>query len=149
MVRKRQPARGRRAAAAVEMAVVSSVGLLFLFGVFEYGRLLMVRQLLDNAAREGARYAVVHTYDTTVVADTQQRVRTVLGGQDGQLKNFTVQVFKADGTGANVGPPTDAAFGEYIAVQVDGDYSPVMPSFLFMGQTVHLKAEALMYSEAN
>jgi hypothetical protein len=133
----------------VETAAVASLGLLFLFGIFEYGRLLMVRQLLDNAAREGARYAVVHTYDSTVVADTQQRALSVLGGQNGQLGNFGIQVFEADGNGNNIGLPTDAGFGQYIAVQIDGDYTPVLPSFLFMGKTVHLKAVAMMYSEAN
>jgi Flp pilus assembly protein TadG len=131
------------------MAVVASVCLLFMFGVLEYGRLLMVHQLIDNAAREGARYAVVHTYDATVVADSQQRTVAVLGGQNGHLQNFNVQVFEADSSGNNIGLPTNAAFGEYIAVQIDGDYTPVLPSFLHMGGTVHLKALAMMYSEAN
>ena len=108
-----------------------------------------VRQTLDNAAREGARYAVVHTYDTTVVADTQQRVLAVLGGQNGQLQNFTIQVYEADSNGNNMGQPTDAGFAQYIAVQIDGDYSPVVPSFLFLGNTLHLKSHAQMYSEAN
>jgi Flp pilus assembly protein TadG len=149
MVPKRRPTQRRSGTTTVEMGVVASVAFLFLFGALEYGRLLMVHQLLDNAAREGARYAVVHTYDTTVVADTQQRTTAVLGGQNGQLQNFNVQVFEADSSGNNIGPPTNAGFGEYIAVQVDGDYSPVLPSFLFMGKTVHLKALAMMYSEAN
>jgi hypothetical protein len=32
-----------------------SVALVVLLEVFEYGRLVMVRQLLDNSVREGAR----------------------------------------------------------------------------------------------
>jgi Flp pilus assembly protein TadG len=37
---------------------VLNVFLLGLLGVFEYGRLVMIRQLMDNAAREGARLAM-------------------------------------------------------------------------------------------
>ena len=51
------PAR-RRAAAAVEFAVVAPLLLLFLLGIVEYGRLLMVAQITTNGSREGARYAV-------------------------------------------------------------------------------------------
>jgi Flp pilus assembly protein TadG len=50
--------RGRRGAAAVELAVLLSVFLLpLLLGLWEVGRLVEVMQLLDNAAREGGRQA--------------------------------------------------------------------------------------------
>src|SRR5687767_3509461 len=65
----------RRAAAAVEFAVVVPVLLLFLLGIIEYGRLLMVAQITTNASREGARYAV--QADTTA-ADVDTYVRTYL-----------------------------------------------------------------------
>ena len=51
------PAR-RRAAAAVEFAVVVPLLLMFLLGIVEYGRLLMAAQITTNGSREGARYAV-------------------------------------------------------------------------------------------
>jgi len=47
----------RRAAAAVEFAVVLPLILLLLFGVWEVGRLVEVQQVLSNAAREGGRQA--------------------------------------------------------------------------------------------
>src|SRR5206468_2029837 len=54
------PARRKRgAAAAVEFALVAPVLLLFVLGIIEFGRLMMVEQILTNAAREGARRAVM------------------------------------------------------------------------------------------
>ena len=50
-----------RAAAIVEFAVVSPLLLTILFGIIEYGYIFMVRQTLTNAAREGARIAVLQT----------------------------------------------------------------------------------------
>ena len=41
----------------VEAALVMSICLLFIIGILEYGRLMMTKQILDNAAREGARRA--------------------------------------------------------------------------------------------
>jgi Flp pilus assembly protein TadG len=47
----------RRAIAATEMAMISPVIILLLAGVWEIGRVIMVRNLLNEAAREGARLA--------------------------------------------------------------------------------------------
>jgi Flp pilus assembly protein TadG len=47
----------RRAAAAVEFGVVLPILLVMLLGIWEVGRVLQVRQILNNAAREGARQA--------------------------------------------------------------------------------------------
>lgn len=49
----------RRAAAAVEMAVVMPLLLTLVFGIIEYGWVFTVRQALVNSAREGARTAVL------------------------------------------------------------------------------------------
>src|SRR5262249_48705817 len=51
--------RNRRAAAAVEFAIVAPVFFLLVFGMIEYGRMVMVYQILTNASREGARVAVL------------------------------------------------------------------------------------------
>jgi Flp pilus assembly protein TadG len=48
---------GRRGAAAVEFAVIAPVLVFFLIGMWEVGRLVQITQILDNAAREGARQA--------------------------------------------------------------------------------------------
>ena len=43
-----------RGVAAVEFALVAPLFLLFLFGMIEFGRMVMVQQVLTNASREGA-----------------------------------------------------------------------------------------------
>lgn len=47
----------RSGAAVVEFAVVAPLLLLLVLGTIEYGRFVMVEQVLTNAAREGARRA--------------------------------------------------------------------------------------------
>jgi len=46
-------------AAVVEFAVVAPVFILLVFGMIEFGRLVMVQQMLTNASREVARMSVV------------------------------------------------------------------------------------------
>ncbi|GIW80293.1 MAG: hypothetical protein KatS3mg105_2100 [Gemmatales bacterium] len=133
----------------LEFAFVAIIFFMFLFAIFEYGRFLMVKQTLEHAAREGARYAVVHTYDKTT-SDIINHVTQFLPGMGSQLNNLTIQVYLADpATGNNIGNWTDAAFGQSIAVQINGDYSPVLPQFLFMQSTIPVQARAMMISEAN
>jgi len=55
-VTKRQVA-ARPAAAAVEFAIILPLLVFLLFGIWEVGRMVQVQQILDNAAREGARSA--------------------------------------------------------------------------------------------
>jgi Flp pilus assembly protein TadG len=45
--------------------------------------------------------------------------------------------------------PTNAPFGQYIGVQIDCDYNPILPQFLFLGNTIHIQVKSLMYSEGN
>jgi Flp pilus assembly protein TadG len=139
----------------VEAALVISLCFLLLFGIFQYCRILMIRQVCENAARDAARYAVVHTYDKTT-ADIQNYARARLGGQEQHLANFTIQVYRADpATGANLGPWTDAGFNQCIAVQIDGDYSLPLPSIdlnnivNMTNTTIHIRGRSTMYSEAN
>lgn len=70
---KPTPAR-RRGATLVEVALLLGIFLMFLFGIFEYGRYLMTVHVIGNAARDGVRYASVHVsepydFDTRSTAD--------------------------------------------------------------------------------
>src|SRR5438067_503305 len=110
------PARRRTGATVVETAAVVVVFLLFLFGIMEYCRVIFVRQLIENAAREGARYAVVNSGDANVVANTKAVVIARMGGMDKKVGAFTPTVYQADSAGNYVDVPGNAAFGQYIAV---------------------------------
>lgn len=61
----------RRGAAVVEFAVVAPLLLLLVLGTIEYGRFVMIQQMLTNAAREGARRA---TLEGASAADVVQVV---------------------------------------------------------------------------
>lgn len=139
----------RTAAALIEFAFIAIVFFMFLFGVVEYGRLVMMIQLLNNAAREGARAAVVGQSSLTT-AQVQNLVTNYLAGQNGQLQSMSIQVYQIDpSTGNNLGVWTSASFGQAIAVEIDCTYSPMLPSFLLMGNTFPLRSRAVMYSEAD
>lgn len=58
--RSPNPAR-RRGVALVEFALVMPVFLMFLFGIMEYARYLMMHQVMHNAARDAARWGVVRS----------------------------------------------------------------------------------------
>ena len=60
----------RRAAAVVEFAVVAPVLFLLVFGMIEFGRMVMVQQVLTNASREGARVGILDGSTTSYTCDT-------------------------------------------------------------------------------
>ena len=59
----------RRGAAAVEFALVATVFFMFVFGIFEIGRLVMLRQIMGEACRQGARRAILENASETAVVD--------------------------------------------------------------------------------
>src|SRR6266581_3486012 len=67
--------RNRWGAAAVEFAVVAPVFFLMVFGMIEYGRMVMVQQVITNASREGARVGVL---DGATTADVTTAVNNYL-----------------------------------------------------------------------
>jgi Flp pilus assembly protein TadG len=80
MKHTRALSRDQRGAALIEMALTLPLMLLVSTGIFEFGRAYQTWQVLTNAAREGARIAVLPgTTDTNITA----RVRTYIS--DGQL----------------------------------------------------------------
>jgi hypothetical protein len=81
-IRRRQLRSSRKfrwGAATVEMAFVAPVIILLVFGSIEFARMMMVRQAMTNAAREGCRHAclVTTSNDSEVkqfIVDTLQGV---------------------------------------------------------------------------
>ncbi len=139
----------RNGTTLVETAMVVSVFFLLLFGIIEYCRFIYFRQTVTNAAREGARYAVVNTYSDTVENDTINFVNEKMFGLENTVQNYNVEVFASDASAKKIGEVGDAEFGEYIVVEVKCDYVPFLPEFLFMGSSIPIQTRSLMYSEAN
>lgn len=79
MRQKKQFKRNERGATLVEFSIAATVFLVAMFGVIEFGRALWVHNALADAARRGARYAVLHS------ADDVNKVKNVVvyGDEDG------------------------------------------------------------------
>jgi Flp pilus assembly protein TadG len=56
--------RATNGAAAVEFAIVAPIFILFCIGIFEAGRMMWIRNSIQTATEEAARYAMVHTTAT-------------------------------------------------------------------------------------
>lgn len=180
----------RRGVTVVESAAVLSVFLLLLFGMFEYCRFLLVLHVTNNAARDGARYAVVNgdkpsDFDYVDFTDAsgrqfdniQKYTTARMGGiHTRNIEGFRVACYAVDPAGLSQNPPivrpksaatapsgaspdpfnnTDparvpwnvAVFTEKIAVTVDGTYRPILPSFLFMPDSISVRTTAIVGSE--
>jgi len=127
--------RNRRGVAVVEFAVVAPVFFLLVFGIIEYGRMVMVQQLITNACREGARRAVL---DGATTNEVRTSVTTYLAG--GSINNPTVTV--------NPDPPTNAGYGSPVTVSVTIPFAQVswLPTPIFLGGK-NLSATAVMRRE--
>ncbi|MDR3621802.1 MAG: TadE/TadG family type IV pilus assembly protein [Paludisphaera borealis] len=149
--RIQQARRRRRGAAVVETAVVLNVLLLMVLGIFEYGRLVMIRQLMLNAAREGARMAVVGTASNppATTSQIQAAATAYLIGQP--LSSLAVSVYQADpATGNSIGAWDQTPYGGALVVKISGNYKPVIAStFGIVPNPMPLQAVVMMLSEAN
>lgn len=63
----------RKGQALVESAFVLMIIVLFTYGITEFGRAMYVKNMLNNAARAGARQAVVSAWNITSYTFTNSR----------------------------------------------------------------------------
>jgi Flp pilus assembly protein TadG len=111
----------RRGAAVTEFAIVAPVFFLMVIGFLEFGRALMVQQVLINASRVGARQAI------TTGATT--------GEVQSAVEEYTEGV-AVPGVDVAISPdPASAAVGTPITVTTSVSFSEVswMPSPWFLG----------------
>jgi len=160
--------RRRAGAAIVEAAIVLPIVLLFIMGLFEYGRYYLMVHICENAVSAGAAYACKHTSPivftgtsgtTTTygnaVSDVQSIVNSNLGSQ--QLTNPTISVYLsdasgnaiADSAGNNPGLFTYASVGQYICVKLTGTYTFIPATMLGLPTTKTETFITVRRSEAN
>jgi Flp pilus assembly protein TadG len=131
---------------AVETAMVMIWACMFVFGIFEYSRLLMDWQIFNNAAREGCRYALANNTSSTLSADVTTIVTNYMAGETKNFTSFTVTVSGMhDGSSTTV---TNLAPGDFVTVTVKGNYKfmnviPMvsMPTSLTLTSTVTMVCE--------
>ena len=94
-LRRRRSTTGR-GQALVEFALVIPIFLVLLVALFDLGRAVFAYNTLTNAAREGARIAIVNQYEPSIIARAKQQTAIV------ELNDPSVQVdfyqVNADGT---------------------------------------------------
>ncbi|MCC9609577.1 pilus assembly protein [Blastopirellula sp. JC732] len=110
---------------------------LLVFGMIEYGRMVMVQQVITNASREGARRAVLDGATTTEVVAA---VEEFLNQASVSGPNLEIRV--------SPDPPSSAENGDPVGVTVIVPFSDVswIPSPMYLGGTT-LEAKTVMRRE--
>jgi Flp pilus assembly protein TadG len=126
----------RKAATAVEFAVIAPVMFIFILGIIEVGRAFMIAHLLSDVARDSARYAVV-TEGTNKTSSTIQTYATNRLSAYGLNTANTPVVYVNDSSSTDLstttGPSQQAGaanYGKYtngteVTVQVQVNFSEV------------------------
>jgi Flp pilus assembly protein TadG len=139
--------KSERGAALLEAAITLPMLLLVAVGIFEFGRAYQTWQILTNAAREGARIAVLSAPTNSLV---EQRVREYMAA--GQLSEYgTADVdvnrsasFTVDGNAVSASQVSiDYPFSFIVLQPVARLVAPTTS----LGGAVVMHAQALMRNE--
>jgi hypothetical protein len=146
-------------AVSVEFAVIALLLLTLIFGIIDFGLLLYNKQVITNAAREGARVGLVQRapgnrvtpaeVKSTVLSYCQTHL--VTGGSDPAAALETPYVYYEDEDGNPLSDPNDPAAPVIIrkgiiGVEVRYTYDYFVISYLGIGPKL-LKAEVKMMME--
>ncbi|MGE3510103.1 MAG: TadE/TadG family type IV pilus assembly protein [Vicinamibacterales bacterium] len=113
--------RGARGAALLETAIALPLVLLVSVGIFEFGRAFQTWQVITNAAREGARIAVL---PNSTDGGVQSRVTAYLAA--GQLANAATASVNVDRT-AVIDLGGTSATASIVTVQYPFDFIVLNP----------------------
>ncbi|MEO2048962.1 MAG: TadE family protein [Pirellulales bacterium] len=131
LLRRRNRRENRYGVAAVEFAVIAPIFFLMVVGILEFGRALMVQQVIVSAARVGARQAITLNATTAGVTTT---VTDYAG-------NAAVP-----GVSVVVNPsPNSAAAGDIITVTTTVNFDQVswLPTPWFLGGNTLTSASSM------
>jgi Flp pilus assembly protein TadG len=139
--------RSETGTALIEAAITLPLLLLMSVGVFEFGRAYQTWQVVTNAAREGARIAVLPSATSGAV---QQRVRDYM--HDGQLSRWSDASVTLTATTITVnGAPVSAS---RVIVDYPFTFMVLQPvarlvagSSTTLGSALTMSAQALMRNE--
>lgn len=133
MIRRFKNHRRQSGNALVEFGVVSTLLFSFTFGIVDFGRALYTYHYVSNAAREGARYAMVRG-STSASPATQNSISDY-------LKNTPLGIDPARMTVTATFEPNNQP-GSTAKVTVEYDFKFIMP-YLPSG-TVNMKSTSQM-----
>ena len=116
-----------RGSSLIEFCLISVMLVIVLLGVVEMGRMVLVYTTIANAAREGARYAIVHGVDQTVSPSGPGNTSAV----ETVVKNFA-SAGLVDTTALTITvsyPNGDNKAGSTVKVKVTYPYDPFVNFF--------------------
>jgi Flp pilus assembly protein TadG len=122
---RRRARPGTSGQALVEFALVIPIFLLVLVTLFDFGRAVFAYNTLTNAAREGARIAIVNQDVPTIVNRAKSQTQIVELNDPSVRVNF-YQV-KTDGTADLTDPCNLVAVGCLAIVSFEATYQPMTP----------------------
>jgi Flp pilus assembly pilin Flp len=133
--------RDERGAAAVEFALILPVIIMLLFGIIELGRAWNVKQVLTDAAREGARVAAVNN-SILPAGDIDPLVRTtVMQAAQRAGLDTDPDVLEITLSGIGGGPNAPAV------VDLQYNYEPLFGTWVLKSGTVPLGSRFAMRNE--
>lgn len=146
-----------RGVTVVEGAVILIAFFMLILGVIELGRFLSMRQVLTNAAREGARFAVAPLSQTNTLPAESEVVAKVNVFLDAAAVNGATITTTCPLTAPEVCTTKSATMSvstglvttEYTKVTVSKPYSVITAPGFFNALTVTLKGEAMMRRETS
>jgi Flp pilus assembly protein TadG len=138
--------RNERGAALLETAITVPIILLISVGIFEFGRAYQVQQVLTNAAREGARAAVIEgTSDDQVkkiVSDYMSSGQLPADPKDPP----TINVLRNEPFGSSTASKVTVTF-PYKFMVIGGVVKLVTPKSKVGSENLKMQASALMRNE--
>lgn len=149
-----------RGQSLVEFVIALPVLLVIVFGIIEFATAWRTYQIITNAAREGARVAVVASTppDPSPTGTVQTTVRNYMTNSNLDLSKATITLTCADPGGTLVGaacdPNSQAGFSEGVRVDYQHDFVVLGPvlDLMCIGcgtsfTTVTLTSESIMRQE--
>ena len=154
----------------VEFALVAPLLFLVLLGIFEAGRFVLNLETLNNATREGARYAIVHGAESACPSGPMPQnklnpcdpagARIISAVRDSaigiaDLGKLTVPTprWTLEGSAVLPSSPTDTTSidgdngrGNYVTVFADYSYDPILKAIFDVGiiPTLTISAESTL-----
>jgi Flp pilus assembly protein TadG len=148
---------GEKGVTVLESALFIIAFFMLILGVIELGRFLSMRQVLTNAAREGARFAIAPITQTNTLPNASEVVAKVNVFLNAAAVNgATVTVMCPVGAtetctsyDASMSVTTGLLTTKYTKVTVTKPFSVVTAPGFFNALTVTLKGEAMMRRETS
>ena len=115
----------RRGAAVVEMAMVLPIFVMIVLGIVEFGRAMMVGQMVTNAAREATRLAIVDGSSNTSVSTWVTTFLNESLGVNTSDVTVAITVDPAPGNEDPLDKIEDAQTRDLVTIQVEVPFDKV------------------------